>query len=239
MTDREALTDGEARPDETTQHNQAAYDQIAAGYARRQAGRRPSFVDLMDAFTARLPARALVADLGCGPGHDGLRLIQAGHRVVGVDRSGGMLAIAAGPLSGQVARGDLRRLPLAPAGLDGIWCCASLLHVPQDHTPAVLAGMRRVLRPGGYLALITALGQGAGLEPVPFAPDVRRWYFYRQADELVAQLSAAGLTVLSASEETTTRHWLKALCVRARTDTGRGAGARADPSDAPPTPWTE
>src|ERR1700722_3828384 len=88
--------------DETTRHNQAVYDQIAPHYARRQAGRKPSFSDLMDALTARLPAQALVADLGCGPGHDGARIIQAGHRVVDIDRSAAMLAIAAGPLAGQV-----------------------------------------------------------------------------------------------------------------------------------------
>jgi ubiquinone/menaquinone biosynthesis C-methylase UbiE len=198
--------------DAATQHNQAVYDQIAPGYARRQAGLGLGFTDLMDAFTARLPSRALVADLGCGPGHDGVRLVQAGYRVVGVDRSAGMLAIAAERLPGQVTRGDLRRLPLASAALDGIWCCASILHVPQDQTPAVLAEMRRVLRPDGHLALVTALGEGAGLEPVPFAPDVQRWFYYRQADELVAQLSAAGLNVLSVSEEGSNRHWLKALC---------------------------
>jgi hypothetical protein len=73
--------------------------------------------------------------------------------------------------------------------------------------------MRRVLRPGGYLALITALGQGSGLEPVPFAPEVKRWYFYRQADQVTAQLPAAGLELLSVSEEVGNRHWLKALCV--------------------------
>jgi SAM-dependent methyltransferase len=197
--------------DPATRHNQAVYDQIAPHYARRQAGRGASFSDLMDTFTARLPARALVADLGCGPGHDGARLAQAGHRVVGVDRSAAMLAIAAGPLAGQVARGDLRGLPLASASLDGIWCCASLLHVPRDQTPTVLAELGRVLRPGGHLALITALGEGARLEPVPFAPDLQRWYFYRQADELTAQLATAGLDVLSASEESGSRHWLKVL----------------------------
>lgn len=209
--------------DEPTRHNQSVYDRIAPRYARRQAGRDESFADLMDAFTARLPAGALVADLGCGPAHDGPRLARAGRRVVGVDRSAAMLAIAAASLDGRVARGDLRFLPLATGCLDGIWCCASLLHVPQDQTPAALAEMRRVLRLGGYLALVTALGEGTRLEPVPYAPDAERWYFYRPADELVAQLEAAGLVVLSASEEVTNRHWLKALCVSDRTG-ARSAG---------------
>ena len=76
-------------------------------------------------------------------------MIQAGHRVVGVDRSAAMLAIAAGPLAGHVTRGDLRGLPLASASLDGIWCCASLLHVPQDQTPTVLAECVAYCGPAG------------------------------------------------------------------------------------------
>ena len=197
--------------DETTRHNQAVYDQIAPHYARRQAGRKPSFSDLMDALTARLPARALVADLGCGPGHDGARIIQAGHRVVGIDRSAAMLAIAAGPLAGQVARGDLRCLPLASASLDGIWCCASLLHVPQDQTAMVLGEMRRVLRRGGHLALVTALGDGARLETVPYAPDRQRWFFYRDPARLPEQLPAAGLQVLDMTRAAGSRDWVKVL----------------------------
>jgi SAM-dependent methyltransferase len=197
--------------DEFTMHNQAAYDTIANQYAARHVNPNLSFVDLIEAFTARLPAQARVADLGCGPGHDGAQFRAAGHHVVGLDRSTGMLAVAARALGGQVARADLRRLPCADASLDGVWCCASLLHVPQDQTMLVLRELRRVLRPEGTLALVTALGNGSVFEPVPYAPDVRRWYFYRQPGELTAQLAQAGLTVLSTAQEQANRHWLKLL----------------------------
>jgi len=88
---------------------------------------------------------SVCADLGCGPAHDGARFARAGHRVTGVDRSAGMLAHAARALPGHVAPGDLRRLPLASQSIDGIWCCAALLHVPHDQTTAALREMRRVL----------------------------------------------------------------------------------------------
>ena len=78
---------------------------------------------------------------------------------------------------------------------------------------AVLTEIRRVLRPGGYLALITALGQGARLEPVPYAPGVQRWFFYRTAGQLQRQLPAAQLRVITATEELSSRHWLKVLAV--------------------------
>ena len=197
--------------DEATEHNQAAYDQIAGLYAARQAARGPSFPDLRAAFAARLPQVGDVADLGCGPADDGALLARAGHRVVGIDRSARMLAYAARMLPGHVVQADLRRLALAGQSIDGIWCCAALLHVPLDRTRAALDEMRRILRPGGWLALVTAAGQGARLEPVPYAPRTRRWFFYRGPGQLHEQLHDAGLQVTAMTEEPTSRHWLKFL----------------------------
>jgi ubiquinone/menaquinone biosynthesis C-methylase UbiE len=199
--------------DEATRHNQAAYDQIAGLYAARHAehGRSFPFPDLWAPFTARLPRAADVADLGCGPADDGALFAQAGHRVIGIDRSAGMLAYAARALPGLVAQADLRRLPVASQSIDGIWCCASLLHVPHDQTMTALREMRRILRPDGCLALVTAAGQEARLEPVPYAPGTRRWFFYREPGQLEEQLRDAGLRVVTLTEETSSRHWLKVL----------------------------
>ena len=197
--------------DDQTRHNQGVYDQIARLYAGQHAGRGPSFPGLMAGFTARLPSAADVADLGCGPARDGARLAGAGHRVTGIDRSAGMLAIAVRALPGRVVQADLRSLPVARGSLDGIWCCAALLHIPCDHTMAVLGEIRRVLRRGGHCALVTALGDGARLETVPYAPGRQRWFFYRDPGQLAGQLHAARLEVLEASREAGSRDWFGVL----------------------------
>jgi SAM-dependent methyltransferase len=199
--------------DEVTRHNQATYDKISALYAQRQDSRGRSFPDLREAFATRLPTAANLADLGCGPALDGASFAAAGHRVTGIDRSAGMLAIADRVLPGRVMQADLRSIPLAAMSLDGIWCCAALLHVPDDQTMAVLNEIHRVLRPGGYLALVTALGAGARLEPVPYAPNAQRWFFYRHAGQLRDQLLVARLQILTAAEEPSSRHWFKVLAV--------------------------
>ena len=197
--------------DEAARHNQATYDQIASLYAERHAGRGRSFPGLMAGFTARLPRGADIADLGCGPARDGATFAEAGYRVTGLDRSAGMLAIAAGALPGRVARADLTSLPLTTGSLDGIWCCAALLHVPLDQTVTVLGEMRRVLRRGGHLALVTAVGHGARLETVPYAPDRQRWFFYPDPVLLREQLPAAGLQILDLTSEAGSRDWFKVL----------------------------
>ena len=199
--------------DETTKNNQAVYDEIASLYAEQQTGRGRSFPELMDRFMACLPPAADVADLGCGPARDGAVFAGAGHRVTGVNRSAGMLALAARALPGRVVQADLRRLSLAGGTLDGIWCCAALLHVPLDDTTTALGEMRRVLRRGGHLALVTALGDGSRLETVPYAPGTRRWFFYRVAAQLEGQLATAGLQVLDMTTQAGSRAWLKVLAV--------------------------
>jgi SAM-dependent methyltransferase len=78
-------------------------------------------------------------------------------------------------------------------------------------TMDVLAEIRRVLRHGGHLALVTALGQGARLEPVPYARGTQRWFFYRDAGQLNEQLRSARLQVLAMTGESTSRDWLKVL----------------------------
>src|SRR5215831_4394314 len=195
---------------DATRHNQAVYDQIAVLYDQ-QPGRGRSFPDLRDAFAARLPPAADLADLGCGPAADGALLARAGHRVTGIDRSAGMLAVAAAALPRRLVQADLRSIPLTSGSLDGTWCCAALLHIPEDQTMAVLHEIRRVLRPGGHLALVTAIGDGARLEPVPYAPGAQRWFFYRHAGRLGEQLAAARLRILTMTEESASRHWLKVL----------------------------
>jgi SAM-dependent methyltransferase len=210
------VADGDATPDdEFTALTRATYDRIAPRYAERQDQEKPSdgrwFPALEEAFLERMTSRDLIADLGCGPGLDGVRFIQAGFRVVGMDLSASMLAIAARSLGGSVAQADLRALPTGSGSLDGIWCCAALLHVPELDTPRVLQGFRRALKPGGSLALVTALGDGHRLEPVPYAPGERRWFAYRDADRLGRQLRDAGFRLQVDDVVRSNREWITVL----------------------------
>lgn len=95
---------------------------------------------------ARRPVERVV-DVGGGTGR-GARAIDAPERLV-VDAAPGMLRrVPAG--IGAVA-GDATRLPLADDSVDAAIVVDALHHMP-DHA-AVLAELRRVLRPGGVLVV--------------------------------------------------------------------------------------
>ncbi|WP_435016459.1 class I SAM-dependent methyltransferase [Tundrisphaera sp. TA3] len=118
--------------------------------ARFKAAVAPDDVRLRAVTRALGPlAGRLILDLGCGKGRFAAHLRDQGANVVGVDLSAAMLAEASGFPR---ARASARRLPFAAGTFDGIAAVEVLEHV-GDVGP-VLAEIRRVLRPGGRLAIV-------------------------------------------------------------------------------------
>ncbi len=198
--------------DDPTAATAATYDEIAPAYAERTKSQPQALRGWLDRFAGAMPAGGTVADLGCGPARDGARLAARGLLAVGVDRSAGMLAVAAvDGLPGRVVQGDLRRLPLRTGSVDGLWSSAALLHVPRHDVPGALAELHRVLRPGGVLGLVTALGSGERFEEVDYAAGRHRWFVYHDAGSLRRLTGQAGFTLLAESERRMNRHWLQLL----------------------------
>jgi 2-polyprenyl-6-hydroxyphenyl methylase/3-demethylubiquinone-9 3-methyltransferase len=100
------------------------------------------------------PVRGLeILDLGCGKGRFTAALAEEGARVIGLDRSAAMLAGAAATGFGRV-RGSARRLPLAGEVFDAVIAVEVFEHLPAAAIDQVLGEVRRVLRPGGTLAIV-------------------------------------------------------------------------------------
>jgi ubiquinone/menaquinone biosynthesis C-methylase UbiE len=101
-----------------------------------------------------------VLDLACGTGLISFAAAEAvgpSGRVVGTDLSGRMIeraretALERGVSNASFARMDAERLDLPDAGFDVITCALGLMYLPEPEK--ALREMRRVLRPGGRLAL--------------------------------------------------------------------------------------
>ncbi len=101
-----------------------------------------------------LPAQGELLDVGCGPGRAVLALEQMGYRVSGIDLSLPMLA-ARRHLSSEarLSGANLLALPFADESFDGlIMFFGALQHIPGRHNRRqAMAGMARVVRPGGRL----------------------------------------------------------------------------------------
>lgn len=168
----------------------AAYDQGAADFAARWFDLRLDRA--LDAFGKHLRPGARVLDLGCGPGRDVRFLNEMGFQGLGLDRSAGMLAEARQRVAAPFVQADMRALPFADGRFDGVWACASLLHVPRQEAPAVLAEIHRVLE-HGHLFLAVKRGEGEAWVETETGPI---FFAYYHPAEVELLLDRAGFHVL-------------------------------------------
>lgn len=110
-------------------------------------------------FLAHVPPAAAILDAGCGSGRDSRAFLERGYHVTAFDASSALaeLATAHSGLPVQVLRFaelDWR------ACFDGIWACASLLHVPLEALPDVLRRLALALKPNGILYASFKYGRG-------------------------------------------------------------------------------
>jgi ubiquinone/menaquinone biosynthesis C-methylase UbiE len=199
----------------------AVYDAIATSYAARRAEMPPRLVQLAQralAIVRRSGADPIaIADLGCGAGRDlaFFEREQPSAVTVGVDASAAMLEAARPHVHGRLVEGDLRLLPLDTGSQHLAWACASLLHLPKQQLPAALVEARRVLAPGGVLAVTMKAGTSEGFEPNRSETWAEPRFFARyEGGELAAALEQAGFSRLTVSPPAADEHgetWLHVL----------------------------
>jgi SAM-dependent methyltransferase len=102
-------------------------------------------------FLGRVAPRGNVLSAGCGAGlYDGL-LLEAGHSVVGIDLSAGMLARAKERFPGICyEKMGLQEMDFQHE-FDGVICIDALEHVFPEDWPLIVHGFRQALKPGGML----------------------------------------------------------------------------------------
>ncbi|MEV7452534.1 class I SAM-dependent methyltransferase, partial [Streptomyces nigra] len=120
---------------------------------------------LDEQIAGRFPVgkRLRVLDVGMGQGTQALRLARAGHQVTGVERDATMIAAARARLAGE-PEGIRERVRLVqsdgrdtgvhflPGSFDVVLCHGVLMYV--DEPDPLLAGLARMLAPGGLLSLL-------------------------------------------------------------------------------------
>lgn len=103
-----------------------------------------------DRFTALLDKGAFILDAGCGSGRDSKAFVNQGFNVTAIDASSEMCLVASKytGLKVECIRFDEMEFKNR---FDGIWACASLLHIEKKELPDILCRFHKALKPGGVM----------------------------------------------------------------------------------------
>jgi SAM-dependent methyltransferase len=115
-------------------------------------------------FLGRVAPHSSLLSAACGAGrYDGL-LLEAGHSVVGIDQSAGMLAQAREHFPEvRYEKVGLQEMDFREA-FDGAICIDALEHVCPEDWPGILRGFRAALKPGGALYFTLGLEEADVVE---------------------------------------------------------------------------
>ena len=193
---------------------QTAYDQIVSEFAERNHFNMPdNLISLAHELVRQVGQNGKLIDIGCGTGRDMAWFESKDVTVTGIDLSMGMLAYARENVLGSLVSMNMRNLGFCDAYFDGVWCCASLLHLPKTEAAFALQEIHRVLKPGGMLILSVQEGNSESWED-GFVPGIKRFFARYQADEMRNILARQKFLVLKEdSAQTVDRKWLSFVCV--------------------------
>ena len=108
------------------------------------------FSEVADRFCGYLPEKALILDYGCGAGRDTKYFLEKGYQVDAIDGSAELCRYASAFTGIPVKQMLFQELDETEK-YDGIWACASILHVAKTELPDILGRMSRALKPGGII----------------------------------------------------------------------------------------
>ncbi|WCK53378.1 class I SAM-dependent methyltransferase [Aneurinibacillus sp. Ricciae_BoGa-3] len=140
--------------------NRVSFDKLAnqSGVKWRH---RDLTIQFISAFQMLLGG-SRVLDLGCGAGHDSLRLKRYDLQVQGLDISEVMLQQAKQSVQDvEFIQGDFRSIPTGDSIYDGVWANASLIYITKEDLKKALGEVYRVMKPGGVFFSSYRIGEGS------------------------------------------------------------------------------
>lgn len=121
-----------------------------------------AFTEMQDTFLEYIPKGGRILDFGCGSGRDTKYFISKGYDVDATDGSEELCKIASeytGIKIKQMLFEELDEVEL----YDGVWACASILHVEKKQLPEILKKIATATKKGGVVYTSFKYGEFEGI----------------------------------------------------------------------------
>ena len=168
--------------------------------------------ELHEAFLSKLPAGACILDAGCGSGRDAKAFALLGYAVAAFDASAPLAQLAQEHCGFAIAVRTFADVTEVST-YDGIWCCASLLHLPPVEIAGAIGRLWRALRLGGCFYSSFKHGNGERVDGERRFTDadeesLRGWL------EVLPALASIEIWTTRDSRPSRTDEWINALAIR-------------------------
>lgn len=130
---------------------------FAPGYDEHWGEINPAHRAMLSRLLGACPSGARILDAACGTGKYWPLMLAAGAHIAGIDQSAGMLRQAQARFPGVPVRKLGLQEMTFEGDFDGAICVDAMENVAPEDWPAVLANLRRALRPGGPLYMTVEL----------------------------------------------------------------------------------
>lgn len=137
------------------------YDRNADEYFGRTAN--VTFDEIYSRFLKYIPAGGRIMDLGCGSGRDVKWFCDHGYEAYGLDASRELVSRASDEYDIPVFTGLIEEWTTSTQ-FDGVWCCASLMHLDDSALEQFFVNLKYNLKPGGVVFMSVKTGIQTGLD---------------------------------------------------------------------------
>lgn len=142
------------------------------------------FHEIQALFLSYLPDKSRILDLGCGSGRDAKYFMEQGYQVEATDGSEELCRAAEKYLGIAVKQQLFLDLDDIEC-YDGIWACASILHLKKAELPVMLGKIRAALKKNGICYTSFKYGTFEGMRKGRYFTDLTEESF----SELAAQVN--------------------------------------------------
>lgn len=195
---------------EEVERTRKTYGKIASKYQKEHSDIE-EIGKYADSFISMVNGNVL--DIGCGPGRDAHYFEENGLFATGIDITPEFLAMAKenSPSSDFISM-DARHLSFTEGSFDGIWACASLLHLPKADFPNAIGEACRAMKDDGTLFLSLKKGSDEGY----VGEENKRYFSYYSEDEITGILESNGFHVISLETEEKKDTWISIFAKKAK-----------------------
>lgn len=134
------------------------------------------FSDIQDSFLKYLEPGSLILDFGCGSGRDSKYFISKGFKVEASDGSDEMVRIASETAGIPVKKMLFNELD-EEEKYDGIFACASILHVPYSELADIFTRIKRAVKKNGVVYVSFKYGEFEGYRHERYFTDLNEERF--------------------------------------------------------------